>query len=110
MRAGKLRHRITIQQKAETLNAYGEPIYTWSTKAKVWASIEPASGREYIEGGRQAQDVTHQVTMRHQTGITPEMRVSFVDRTNSTRTFDIERVLEPLVRGVELQLMCRENV
>lgn len=110
MRAGHLRHRITVQQAATAPNAYGEPIATWSTYLTAWASIEPASGREYQAAATQQQAVTHKVRMRYRDGVTPEMRIKFTDRTSTDRYFDIESVIEPQVRGVELVLMCREQL
>ncbi|MBO8183770.1 MAG: phage head closure protein, partial [Archaeoglobus sp.] len=48
MRAGELRHRITIQQMQDTQNEYGEPTKEWVDAATVWASIEGLRGREYF--------------------------------------------------------------
>jgi SPP1 family predicted phage head-tail adaptor len=110
MRAGKLRKRVVIQSKTPAQAADGQPVYTWGTYATVWASIEPATGREYLESTTQAQAVMHKVTIRYRDGITPEMRLAFTDRESSTRYFDIEAVLEPEIYGKELQLMCREMV
>lgn len=110
MRAGRLRKRITIQNKAAVVNADGQPVYTWGTYLTVWASIEPATGKEYAEASTQAQSVMHKVTVRYQDGITPEMRVAFTDREGTTRIYDIEAVLEPEIYGKELALMCREMV
>ena len=49
MQAGKLRHRITIQTRADTQDGFGQPVATWVN----FVTNEPAekrdlSGRELI--------------------------------------------------------------
>jgi SPP1 family predicted phage head-tail adaptor len=46
MRAGDLRHRITIQSVADTQNSYGEGIPSYTDLITVWAQISPLSGKE----------------------------------------------------------------
>jgi head-tail adaptor len=49
MRAGQLRHLVTLQSRSTTPDTYGEPAQTWSNlHADQPASIEPLSGRELI--------------------------------------------------------------
>lgn len=110
MRAGRLRNRIAVQSKTATQNAAGEPVYTWATLYNAWASIEPTSGRESVSGTAPVQEVTHRVEMRYRDGVTPEMRISWTDRTETTRIYDIESVIEPFQRGERLQLLVKELV
>lgn len=105
MRAGRLRHRITIEEKTVTQDAFGEPDATWSTYVKAWARVTPLTGREYMEAQAQSQSVSHEVRMRHRDGVTPEMRM-----VHGGRVFDIEAVLNEEERDRELILMCREMV
>lgn len=50
MRAGKLDRRIIIEVRADgspqTQDAFGEPIYSWSTFATVWAGRRDVKARE----------------------------------------------------------------
>lgn len=110
MRAGLLRNRVYIQQKTASQNAAGEPVYTWTTLYTAWASIEPVRATETIAATAPVQAVTHKIGMRYRHSVTPEMRVSWTDRTQSTRLFDIESVIEPFKRGERLELMVRELV
>lgn len=106
MRAGKLRHRIVIQQKSQTQAAGGQPVETWSTLVTAWANVEPLRGREYLEAQTQQQAVSHRITLRHpRQTVTPEMRVKF-----GTRVFEIESALNIEERDITLALMCREMV
>jgi len=59
MRAGKLRHRIVIQEQRVVQNATtGEETKTWVDCFNVVASIEPLSTREFIAAQAQQSEVT----------------------------------------------------
>jgi SPP1 family predicted phage head-tail adaptor len=103
MNAGRLRHRITIQEPVTARNGYGEAITTWTAVATVWASVEPLSGREYFAAEHVQSEVTHRVRMRWQSGITPDMRVLF-----NGRVLKIDAVINYGERRTDLQLMCQE--
>jgi SPP1 family predicted phage head-tail adaptor len=105
VRAGKLRHRITIEQVAETQDSDGSVIETWSTFANAQASIDPISGREYFAAQTTQADVTHRISLRFISGVIPKMRVKY-----GSRNFDILSVINVGERNRELQLMCRETI
>lgn len=104
IRAGDLRHRVTIQQATVTRNEFGEPVETWQDLATVWAEVVDLSGREFIEARQApASEVTTRVRIRYRAGIEPTMRV-----LHGARVLEIVAVLEPEGRRRELHLMCRE--
>ena len=103
MRAGDLRHRVTIQEKQVTKNSYGEEVITWQDVATVWAAVEPLRGREFLEAQRAGAEVTTRIRIRHRDGIRPEMRV-----VRGSQIYDIEAVINVGGRGRELHLMCKE--
>lgn len=105
MRAGWLRHRLTIEAPHSTKNTFGEDVVTWVDEATVWASVEPLRGREYLEARQQQAEVTHRVAMRYRDGVEPKKRLRF-----GQRRLLIESVVNPLERGERLELMCREMV
>jgi len=106
MQAGKLRHRVTIQQKSVTQNSYGEEIVTWAELATVWASVEDLSGREFYEARQvPAAEVTTRVRIRYRSDVEPTMRI-----VHGGRTLEIVFVLDPEGRRRETVLMCRELV
>ena len=105
MRAGQLRHRVTIQQKSVARNSYGEEVITWADVDTVWASVEPLRGREFIEMRRAGAEVTTRIRMRYRSGIAPEMRVVY-----GSHTYDIKSVVHVEERQRELHLMCREVI
>jgi SPP1 family predicted phage head-tail adaptor len=105
LRLGKLRHRITIEQVAESQDTDGSVIETWSSFASAQGSIKPVSGREYFDAQTTQADVTHRIYLRYITGITSKMRIKY-----NQRIFDILFVINTRERNLELQLMCRERI
>ena len=105
MRAGWLKHRITIQSQTETRSASGQVNIDWADYLSAWASIEPLRGREYLEGRQAEASVDHRIRMRYRGGITPDMQVVY-----GSRTFQIVSVINVIEGSRELNLMCRENV
>ena len=65
MQAGKLRHRVVVETNTRTQDAQGQPVASWATAATVWASIEPLSGAERLQGAEVESTVTHRITMRY---------------------------------------------
>ena len=103
-RIGKLRHRVTIQSKAESQNAYGEPTYTWSDVDTVWASVDDLSAREFIQGPAELQQVTTVITMRDRSDVTPETRITW-----GSHTYDVESVVHTGSR-VYMEVLCVEAI
>lgn len=107
MRAGKLRHRVTIQQRSAaspTNHASGEKDASWGTYLTVWASVEPLTGRELFAAQQVNSEVNVRIRMRYREGITHRMRVSF-----QGRIYDIVAVIDREERHVELELLCTEG-
>lgn len=104
IRAGELRHRITIEQVTETRDVIGGVTESWSTFATRWAAVEPLAGREYFSAQQEEADVDHRIRLRYLAGVVPKMRVKF-----GARLFDIQTVLNLDERKRELHLMARER-
>ena len=75
MRAGRLRSRVTIQQRTDAQNEIGELVPTWSTLAAVWADVVHNSGLETIKAGASASVVKASIRIRYRADVKPEMRV-----------------------------------
>lgn len=105
MRAGELRHRVTLQSVTVARDAVGGTTETWTDQATVWAAIEPLRGREYWDAAQVAAEATYRVRMRYRAGVSPEMRLTY-----QGRTLEIESVTSPDERRRELELICREVV
>ena len=105
MRVGTLRHKVVIQQNTPTRDSYGAEVDNWIDYATVWASIEPARGREFWESQQVNAEITGKITIRYLAGITPKMRVKHGDRI-----FHIISVINTEERNRELQLMVKEKI
>ena len=102
MRAGMLRHRVTLQRFQQGQDAYGGPVETWEDVATVWASLEAMSGREFFASQQAQSEVTQRIRIRYRADVTADMRV-----IHNGKVFNIVAPL-PDNRGRELVLMCRE--
>lgn len=105
MRAGQLRHRITIQECTEPRDSAGSTTEHWSDVATLWGSIEPLKGREYFEAQQVNADVEIRIRTRYKAGIIPKMRV-----IHGSRHFNILVVIHPDERKRELELLVKEAV
>lgn len=52
MEAGKLRDRIELQRASVAIDSHGDQVKTWATLATVWGSVEPLSGREFLQASQ----------------------------------------------------------
>jgi SPP1 family predicted phage head-tail adaptor len=105
MRAGTLRHRITIQEVTETPDSAGEPTESWSAFKTVWASVEPLRGRELLRAQQIHADASYKITIRHLSGVTPKMRVLW-----GSRIFDIHAAPVTDSRDQKIEMLCSEDV
>ena len=103
MRAGKLRHRLALQNSIQTYDANGGPIDTFSTFATVWGSVGPVSGREKEFGDQITAEATHAVRIRYDSTIGVESQI-----VHLTRTLKIINVLDTDDRAIEQVLLCKE--
>lgn len=105
VKAGKLRHRIAIEETTETPDSStNEPVDDWKQIKSMWASIEPAQGAEGFSADQVQGTVSHVITVRSVAGISNKMRVRFNDRI-----FGILAVLNVEERGAEGRLACMEQ-
>ena len=103
MRAGRLKHLITIQRETVTQDATGNVITAWADLAKdIRAYVEPQQGSEFFAGKERHADVTVKIVMRFLAGITTKDRIIF-----DGLTYDILSVLDRNGKGADLVIMAR---
>jgi SPP1 family predicted phage head-tail adaptor len=107
MRAGKLRHHVTLQRAEFSQDPVtGEVTPSWVEVAKVWAAIEPLSGREFIAAAASQSEVTARVVIRYRPGVTSAMRL-----LHRGKLYNIQGVLADVDSGLDyLTLPCSEGV
>jgi len=107
MRAGRLRHRVTIEEASESRDGLGASILSWSTLATVWGEVRMAPAGERVVSGADVEvaQVTHRVKIRYRDDVGPLNRL-----LHDSKILDIESAVDPDGRGRELVLLCREEV
>ena len=104
MRAGKLRHLVSIERATKTRGDYGEEIEVFAEISKAWAGIDTGSGSETIQGGQADAKSTHEIIMRH-------TDVNNSDRINHNgRIFNIKHIDNREGRDIELKITAVEDV
>jgi SPP1 family predicted phage head-tail adaptor len=115
MRAGKMRHRVTIQKPVESQNTYGEPEVRWQNVATaVQCSIEPLRGREYFSSRQDNSEVDSRIEMRFRNDISAKQKIvhgpACACNTTALQEFYIEGVINVMMRNRTLHLMCNSVI
>lgn len=97
MKIGNLNRRVRIESRSTTQNSVdGSPVATWSTVNTLWAEVQevlPSKGESQAQGINIATRPAR-VRTRYVTGITSDMRMVYLDRSN--------RVMKILSQPVEI--------
>lgn len=75
MDAGRLRHRVEIQDFTIERDSNNDDVKTYSTFATVFADIVTTGGRELFSAQQQFAEATALIKCRHLAGISERMRV-----------------------------------
>lgn len=108
MRAGRLRHRLTVQTATISQNAFGEPVQTWTTLATVWGAVEPLRGAERQRAMQVSATEEVKIVLRHSAtigGIKPDDRILY-----GSKVYDISAVMNIDERNRELNVMAKEHI
>lgn len=102
--AGALRHRIQVQERTTTQDAWGEPLDTWTTVLRLWAELRDLSGREFLEA-RQVEGaaIATRLRIRWRPDVHEGQRVVI-----GGRVLEVAAVLDPDGRRRWLELACTE--
>ena len=103
--AGSLNQRITLVQLSESRSATGAVVSTHEPVATVWARIGALTSKYTEKSEAVITEATHRVTIRYISGVTTANLVQISDG----RLWEIQAVLDPDERHVELQLFCYER-
>lgn len=105
MRAGPLRHPVTIYRTAVTYDDDGTETVAHNEVEDAWVSIEPLRGDEGLAAMQLDATVTHRVRKRHGETITPDCWFS-----HDGRTFNVKVVRNLHERDAIDELLCGEDV
>jgi len=104
MRAGKLKHRITIQRATVARSGRGVATETWAELITVWAFVRHLQGRELFAAQQEHAEVTIKISIRYRAGIRASDRVVF-----GNKILDIKSII-PDPEGQGIVLYCAEGV
>ena len=106
MRAGRRSKKVTIEQKTETgVDSVGDPEVTWAAFSTQWAEVLTQSGKEFLQAREQHSELTHILTTRFVSGVTPAMRIN-----NGGAYYNILAAFDPSKRRQELKIYCNEQL
>ena len=105
IRAGQLRHLVTLQKPFKTTSDDGQIILNFVDVENVKAKIFFKRGREYILSREQHAEISAVVTMRFRPNVTRAWRILY-----GTRILNIVDAIDVGDRGRELELMCTEEL
>lgn len=72
MDRGRLNKRVTILEREQGTNDWGEPVEIWTPVLTCWANVRYVTGREIIEGGLVFSEQTITVVMDYSSLILPK--------------------------------------
>jgi len=107
--AGKLRHSVAILARNSIPDALGnvEGAYVNAFGGNIRAFVEYLRGKELFAAQQQESRAEVRISIRWRAGITPQMRVQWVDG-GSTHLFLIEDIIMVKGQHVYLELLCKE--
>lgn len=106
MRAGRLRHRLTLQENNASETTI-RPADDWDDVALFYGSVEPLSGTELYRQAQVQPETTHVITVRYNATNAPTTAMRW---KLGTRFFNILSVLKTNERNIEFQCMCKEEL
>jgi SPP1 family predicted phage head-tail adaptor len=108
MKAGKLRHVVTIEERGSERDSNGEIIESWTDAfgVSLRAGIAPLSGRELLSAQAEQAEITTRITMRYLPGVQAEMRVVHRDLVYAIRSV----VPDPESGEQWITLLCTSGV
>ena len=105
MDIGRTNKRVTFCKFAEEQNEMHQTEQVLKKIRTVSASVEPKSGREYIEAEKEHPELTYIITTRYMKDITPDMFIQFRDRL-----FNIKCIRNIRENNEMLEISCTEKI
>lgn len=107
MKAGDLKHRVTIRERANGVQdpETGDFVSAWVDLATVWAQIVPVSVREFLQAAAVQNEISARVVVRYSSltaKITPDCRLVY-----GSDTYEIKGVMpDPNGGRTYITLLC----
>ena len=118
--AGRLRHRVRIEQLTYLLDSHGDQYQDpetgesrpeWVEVDTVWAAIEPLSAREFIAAQSTQSQITARIVIRYRDGLDASMRLVHVRTGRPDVVYNPAAFLPDVESGLEyLTAPCSTGV
>ena len=110
MQAGRLRHRVTIQNFTSSRTLSGQPIEEWVDGKTIWAEVKGISGRELVASGAEAAESTIRVWIRFRRDITAASRLKVLNGPFAGAVLTITGPPIPDTAATRLEVLCKQGV
>ncbi|CAI2037011.1 Bacteriophage head-tail adaptor [Serratia fonticola] len=110
VQAGRLRHRVTIQNFVTVELPSGQEIEEWREGKTVWAEVMGISGRELVASGAEKAEATVRVWMRYRTDVTAASRLLCLTGPFRGSMLEITGPPIPDTKGRRLEILCKSGV
>jgi len=101
IRAGELRHRITLRAVTRTEDEGGGYTETPTDVGVVWAKVEPLQGTEQAAFLQTGMTAPHRFTIRYQEGVTGATEIGY-----EGKRFNVTSVTDPDAARRELVILA----
>lgn len=101
--------RVTLIKEVIVRDDLNTPQSKWHPVAKVWASIEPISGREYWSAAQSNSESSVRIVIRYRQGITSRMRVKYESEDGTVVYETSSPPINYREQNEYLELMCKEK-
>lgn len=107
VRAGRLRHRVTLQKPASPTD--GEPDKTFTDFSTVAAEVRATGGNERLRGRQVDATVSSMITVRWSRRLADNLAADW-KVTHDGRTLSVVACYDPSGRREMFEMQCREAV
>ena len=101
MRGGRLRERVIVEVRNETLTDSGTPNGGWVEFVSRRAAVREVEGKEGYEGAQSVARQTHEVRIRFVEDVTRDMRVLWRERVLHILAFVVDEKRREIVMKCE---------
>lgn len=110
IRAGSLRQRITFQQRAATVDDYGQESETWNTiLAAEPASVQAVTATEFVRSGATAMVGSYKIMVRHRAELSDMHELAAMRILHDGRIFNIVSAIDMEERKNVIEILATDG-
>jgi SPP1 family predicted phage head-tail adaptor len=103
---GSLNKRITFKRYTESENEWGQTVQSLTDYRTIWASVEPLTGKEYLDAQRNVNEQIFKIYTRY----FKDLRDVNLIINYQGRKFTIQSVIDYRENHEMLLFMCTERI